>query len=227
MITTVIFDLDDTLYDEIDYCKSGFRAVAEYLHEKKQKITPEQIYQTLWNQFEKGNRTQTFNTALDELGISYDKQFILQLVQTYRNHKPDIKLPELSLNTLEQLKSKYTLALLTDGFLPAQKLKVQALSIEKYFSEIIYTEELGREFWKPSAFGFEKLLDTLNTPVHQAVYVADNPVKDFIAPNKLGIISIQLKCHAGVHQNLPQSRQAHPRHTITTLKELSQLLRKL
>jgi FMN phosphatase YigB (HAD superfamily) len=31
MITTVIFDLDDTLYDEIDYCKSGFMAVAEFL----------------------------------------------------------------------------------------------------------------------------------------------------------------------------------------------------
>jgi len=29
MITTVVFDLDDTLYDELDYCRSGFRAVAE------------------------------------------------------------------------------------------------------------------------------------------------------------------------------------------------------
>jgi FMN phosphatase YigB (HAD superfamily) len=27
MITMVIFDLDDTLYDEIKYCKSGFKAV--------------------------------------------------------------------------------------------------------------------------------------------------------------------------------------------------------
>jgi len=31
MITTVIFDLDDTLYDEIDYCRSGFASVAEFL----------------------------------------------------------------------------------------------------------------------------------------------------------------------------------------------------
>ena len=29
MITTVIFDLDDTLYDEAEYCRSGFAAVAE------------------------------------------------------------------------------------------------------------------------------------------------------------------------------------------------------
>ena len=31
MITTVVFDLDDTLYDEVEYCRSGFEAVAEFL----------------------------------------------------------------------------------------------------------------------------------------------------------------------------------------------------
>ena len=31
MITTVVFDLDDTLYDEIEYCKCGFTAVSKFL----------------------------------------------------------------------------------------------------------------------------------------------------------------------------------------------------
>jgi len=31
MITTVIFDLDDTLYDEVEYRRSGFASVAEFL----------------------------------------------------------------------------------------------------------------------------------------------------------------------------------------------------
>jgi hypothetical protein len=31
MLTTVIFDLDDTLYDEIDFCHSGFHAAAEHI----------------------------------------------------------------------------------------------------------------------------------------------------------------------------------------------------
>jgi FMN phosphatase YigB (HAD superfamily) len=29
MITTVVFDLDNTLYGELDCCRSGFGAVAE------------------------------------------------------------------------------------------------------------------------------------------------------------------------------------------------------
>ncbi|MBN1796540.1 MAG: HAD family hydrolase [Sedimentisphaerales bacterium] len=227
MITTVIFDLDDTLYNEIDYCMSGLRAVAAYLHKTNQNIPAEQIYRALWNQFQKGNRTEIFNAALEELYIDYDEQFIKELVQVYRNHKPDIKLPEESLQILEKLKSLYTLALLSDGFLPAQKLKVQVLGIEKYFKKIIYTEQFGRQFWKPSTKGFEKLIKELNIKAQQAVYVSDNPAKDFIAPNKLGIVSIQLKNTLGVHKNTPQIPEARPKHIINRLNELEDLLQKL
>jgi FMN phosphatase YigB (HAD superfamily) len=31
MIITVIFDLDGTLYDKIDFCRSGFRAAAQHV----------------------------------------------------------------------------------------------------------------------------------------------------------------------------------------------------
>ena len=227
MITTVIFDLDDTLYNEIDYCRSGYRAVADYLHKSNQNITTEQIFNELWRQFEKGNRTQVFDEALEELYIDYDEQLIEELVQVYRNHKPDIELPEESQQILEKLKSQYTLALLTDGFLPAQKLKVQALGIEKYFKKIVYTEDLGRQFWKPSTAGFKKLLKELNIEAQQAVYVSDNPAKDFIAPNKLGMVSIQLINTSGVHKNTSQIHEAQPKHVINSLDELLDLLQKL
>jgi len=227
MITTVIFDLDDTLYNEIDYCKSGFRAVADYLHEKNQNIPAKQVCQALWAQFEQGNHSRIFNAGLDELGIEYNANFIKELVQIYRNHHPCITLPEQSKEILEQLKEKYTLALLSDGFLPAQQLKVQALDIESYFSAIVYTEQLGREFWKPSPVGYQKILDSLNIEAEQAVYVSDNPAKDFIAPNKLGMTSIQLKNANGVHQNTPQTADASPKHIINSLNELPDLLEKL
>ena len=141
MIETIIFDLDDTLYDEIDYCRSGFTAVADYLAKSLRIPSADRIFAALWKQFTAGNHTKTFNTALDELAINYDKNFIIELVKTYRNHFPKIKLPADSETLLQQLSDKYTLTLLTDGFLPAQQLKVQALGIEKYFKCIIYTEQ--------------------------------------------------------------------------------------
>jgi putative hydrolase of the HAD superfamily len=227
MITTVVFDLDDTLYDELDYCKSGFKAVAESLSNLVDVLSPEEIFDSLWQQFTTGNHTKTFNAALDDLGISYDDRIIQKLIKTYRSHKPKIKLPADSGKVLQQLSRKYTLALLTDGFLPAQQLKVQALKIEKYFKCIIYTEQLGRQYWKPSLTGFEKLIQTLNAKPQDMTYVADNEEKDFIAPNKLGFLTIQIIRPARIHTSTSEAPDAAAQYVIRKISQLPPLMDKL
>ena len=224
MITTVVFDLDDTLYDEIEYCKSGFRAVADFLAELPEAPPAERIFGALWKQFTAGDRTKTFNAALNELDISYDDKRIGELVNVYRNHIPKITLPEDSRDVLCELGAKYTLALLTDGFLPAQKLKVQSLGIEKYFKCIVYTEQLGREFWKPSPAGFEKIMQTSEARPENMVYIADNEKKDFIAPNKLGFLTVQLIRSARIHTSISAESGAKARFVIHKISQLPALL---
>ena len=128
MIKCVVFDLDDTLYDEQDYCKSGFFAVTAAVADLK-KADQKQVFQLLCRNFQAGRRLNLFNSVLDELKITYDDNFIAELVNVYRSHTPSIELPEESRRVLERLKKKYKLALITDGFLPAQYLKVQTLGI--------------------------------------------------------------------------------------------------
>jgi len=227
MITTVVFDLDDTLYDEIEYCRSGFAAVAELASKLPKAPSAGQIFGALWKHFAGGNRKTTFNAALEELGIAYDQRFISQLVRAYRNHSPQITLPPDSRDVLEELSAKYTLALLTDGFLPAQRLKVKAMGIEKYFRCILYAEQLGREFWKPSPVGFEKLLANLNIKPESAAYVADNEEKDFIAPNKLGFATIQIIRPARIHISTSQQPGAAAKHVIDRIGQLPALLDEL
>jgi len=234
MITTVVFDLDDTLYDEIEYCKSGFAAVAEFLANPatasasaETSAETRRISAALWEQFTAGNRTKTFNAALDELYMDYDDKLTGELIEVYRNHNPKITLPQDSRDVLCELSTKYTLALLTDGFLPGQKLKVRALGIEKYFKLIVYTEQLGREFWKPSPAGFEKIMQTLRTKPENTAYIADNEKKDFIAPNKLGFLTIQIKRPARIHRTVSVEPEAAAQHTIGEISQLSGLLEKL
>ncbi len=227
MITTVVFDLDDTLYDEVEYCKSGFGAVARFLADLPEAPTVEHIFGAFWGQFTAGNRTKTFNAALDELGINYDDKLIDSVVKVYRNHIPKITLPADSKDVLHQLSEKFTLALLTDGFLPAQQLKVEALAIEEYFKHIVYTEELGREFWKPSPAGFEKLMQDLNIKPETISYVADNEKKDFIAPNKLGILTVQLIRPARIHTESAEQSGATAQYIIHKISDLPTLLEKL
>jgi putative hydrolase of the HAD superfamily len=227
MITTVVFDLDDTLYDEIDYCRSGFNSVAHRLANLSGAPSAKQIFDSFWKQFTAGNRKKTFNAALEELGISYDNRLIDELVNVYRNHVPQITLPADSRSILERLGKKYTLALLTDGFLPAQQLKVQALGIEGFFKCIIYTEQLGREYWKPSPVGFEKLLQSLNVNPKDTVYIADNEKKDFIAPNKLGFLTIQIIRPARILTESCEEIGASAQYVIRQLSQLPALLERL
>ena len=222
--------MDDTLYDEIDYCRSGFTSTAMYITENcasAEQLKTEKVFNALWSQFTAGNTKTTFNAALDKLGIRYDDSLIRKLVEVYRTHPPSIQLPGESKSTLDKLHDDYTLAMLTDGFLPAQELKVKALGIEKYFKMIVFTEKLGREFWKPSPVGFEKILNNLKESAENCIYVGDNAEKDFIAPNELGMVTIQLIRAKKIHKSPPPSQKAAPKYKIADISALESLLTEL
>jgi len=227
MITTVIFDLDDTLYPERDYCASGFRAVAGYVAERFTGASAEGLYETMVREFEAGNRTRIFNSALEAAGIGYDAQCIETLVEVYRDHHPTLALPNESRDVLSELRRTYQLALLTDGYLPAQKLKMQALGIEVFFASIVYTEELGRENWKPSPLGFQKIMFDLEAEASQCAYVGDNEQKDFVAPNSLGMTSIKVTSVWSLHSTASADAGARPAHVLASLAELPALLAEL
>lgn len=227
MLNTVLFDLDDTLYDEVDYCRSGFKAVAHFLDDTLGRGQSTALFETLWRVFESGNRTTTFNEALAALELEADASLIRSLIRVYRNHKPNLRLPRDSRRILRELRSTYRLGLLTDGYLPAQKLKVRALKLQDCFEHILYTEHLGRAAWKPSPLGFERLLAEMNIPPHQAVYVGDNAAKDFLAPNRLGMVSVQIHRPLGLHTAPPEHDRGAARYRLTGLDDLPGLLQSL
>ena len=59
--------------------------------------------------------------------------------------------------------------------------------------EIVYTDGFGAEFWKPHPFSFEFVASTWNIPHEKLTYLADNPLKDFVGPNRLGWQTIRLR----------------------------------
>lgn len=227
MINCVIFDLDDTLYDEIDYCYSGFRAVAQYMAALRPGLTTQPLYRSLVTAFETGDRRRVFNAALEAAHIKYGPEIIQSLVKVYREHRPGMTLPADSRELLDALKDRYTLALLSDGFLPAQEYKLRALGIENVFRAVMFTESLGREFWKPHTAGFEKILTELDLTPDQAVYIADNPAKDFIGPSRLGMPSIQVIRPRHIHKAATDDPAARASFVTNNLKDIPRLLDEL
>ncbi len=229
MIKAVIFDLDDTLYDEVEYCKSGFKAIAKYLSDNMDlNVSESELYSDFRSAFDSGRRRDIFNFVMDKQGLPEDSQLIRRLVNIYRNHIPDIKLPDDSKNLLDELKKDYRLALLTDGFAPSQIHKVRSLGIRPYFNRIVFSQSLGRKYWKPSVRGYKIILKKLNCPPESSVYIADNPRKDFIGPNKLKMHSVRLIRAASLHKDRKsEHKSAEPEYTTDKIEDIPDIIKKL
>ena len=174
-----VVDIDDTLYLERDYVRSGFCAVGRWLAENR---NVKDFFERAWALFESGARGNVFDTVLEDLGI-FDEDLIKQLVNIYRAHYPDISLQDDAMEFLEK-HNRDDLAIISDGYASAQWAKIRALNLEQYVDKIIVTDDWGKEFWKPNPRAY--ILAQGKRSPEECVYIADNPLKDFDVPTKLG-----------------------------------------
>lgn len=175
-IVGVVFDLDDTLYSEKEYVKSGYQAISDAYP------GVECLAEKLWKVFEQGGK------AIDEVFAAED---ILEeksnALSIYRNHFPTVHLYNGVEEMLVRLKNKgKKLGIITDGRPEGQRAKIEALGIESLVDDIIVTDELGgTRFRKPNETAFRKMRDKWQLPFETMIYIGDNPNKDFIAPENL------------------------------------------
>ncbi len=223
MIKVIIFDLDDTLYEERAFVESGFKAVANYIQEHF-GIDKIEFFKTLMNSLEKQGRGRNFDIALINYNL-YDKNLVPKLVEVYRSHKPSIKLYPEVINTLQALRNKrFLLGLITDGLETVQHNKVQSLGIEGLFDLIVYTDKLGKHTQKPSQYPYEVVLRHFGVTAEEVIYVGDNPCKDFIGAKKLGFKSVRVL--KGEHKDVKVSEEYEADCFIRDISELPQLIDK-
>lgn len=188
----VLFDLDNTLYPEIEFVKSGFRTVARYLN-SRYHFSEDSLFTQMLDILQRDGRGKVFDSLLDNLGL-YTEDGVKLLVYLYRSHCPTIRLYEDVLPTLEALKCYGTrLGVVTDGMASVQRNKIAALGLQNLFDAIVCADELGKECWKPSTISYKVALDLLQVSPSEAVYVGDDPSKDFVGPNLIGMLTIQVK----------------------------------
>lgn len=205
-IKGVIFDLDDTLYSEKQYVRSGYRKIAEYLGRPDAE-------EKLWQYFMQGK--QAIDCYLSEAGLLSKKD---ECLKVYRNQMPDITLYDGVADLIEMLHKKgIKVGIITDGRPEGQRNKLKALGLDKLVEDIIVTDELGGiQFRKPNDISFRIIQNRWRIPFENMVYVGDNPNKDFQAPRQLGMRSVYFKNADGLYS----STDTEGIRSITDIKNL-------
>jgi putative hydrolase of the HAD superfamily len=218
----VVFDLDDTLYPEWTYARSGLAAVGDWA---KRELGLAGFFERAWHEFEHGERTRVFDHTLAALGREADPAAIAAMIEVYRQHRPDIALAADAKAWLDTITPGTGLALISDGFVAAQTRKVEALGLAaRGFEPIVLTDSWGREFWKPHARAFGRVEQHFGLPPERIAYVADNPTKDFVTPRRRGWATIQILRPDRIHRVDPPSPDHAPDFRIESLGELNRAL---
>lgn len=211
----LVFDLDDTLYDELTYVMSGFSAVAKFLEETthlKSEDTLKEMSQILSSQ----GRGAVFDTLLKNHHL-FTKKLVKKCLQVYRHHIPKIELYPDSKRLLKRYKGS-SLFIVTDGNKIVQNIKIKTLELDKEMVHCYLTNRYGKKMAKPSAYCFRLICKKMNVAPKDVVYIADNPYKDFVGLKTLGFQTVRIL--RGCFKDVTLSKAFEADRTITSLDEL-------
>jgi putative hydrolase of the HAD superfamily len=225
VIAGVVFDIDDTMFLERDYVRSGFDHVGLTIGRSPGEA--ENIARWLWHAFESGVRGDTFDQLLASFPYLAERASLQELVELYRGHQPNIVMVPGMTEVLDSLRELgLRLGALSDGPAISQRAKAVALRLERWLDPILLTGAFDHPaFAKPGTAGFQSISESWGLGGPSIAYVGDNPMKDFIGPHRLGWATIRLRIHGQLRYELePESREQRPEHEVRSPDELLRLI---
>ena len=194
---TIIFDMDDTLYDQAatfrKTCKKMLNvALSEaelnhlYLLSRKHsdalfddqvagKITMEEMH------------IRRIKDACAEIGVQITAEQALEFQDSYVQEQGKIELFDEVVELLDYLSaSQKQLAVMTNGAEGHQAMKIKQLKLNKWIPEerLFISETIGHA--KPSTAAFQFMEDKLGLKKENTVYVGDSFANDIVGAKQAG-----------------------------------------
>ena len=222
--TTLLFDLDNTLFDAqtaellaFDHAleAGGVRSPRRYLPTyvdindalwaavERQELTPNQV------------QARRFADLVEAAGLDADPGVLAD--QYVEGMGAFGELYPGAREVLERLESVATLALVTNGLGEVQRARIDRLDLEPLFAAIVISGEVGTA--KPGTGIFDLAFEALNHPAKQsALMVGDSLSSDIAGGHNYGIAT----CWYNPQQK-PAGSEAGVDHEIDSLAQLPEL----
>ncbi|MDT2866219.1 HAD family hydrolase [Vagococcus carniphilus] len=196
---TVIFDVDDTLYDQIEPFKRAmievFPSEYEKLSSKKEALYLRFRYYSdkVFHLTEDGSlsledmRVYRITEALKDFSFSVSEDSAKKFQESYHYYQGKIELRDDVFELLDDLNSKQVpVGILTNGPTNHQKQKIVQLGLSSFLDEgkVFISEEMGVA--KPDVLAFRNIEETFETHPKNCIYIGDSYENDVIGAKSAG-----------------------------------------
>jgi putative hydrolase of the HAD superfamily len=227
---TIIFDVDDTLYDQLQPFKVAFEKQFKYVTGvpiDKLYIASRKYSDSLFDQSEAGTisllelQTHRIMAACQDFGIEIAYQEAIDFQETYLGEQKKITLfPEIELLFNALHKRNKQLAILTNGPEQHQSMKIHQLGLTRWVPKenLFISGAIG--YAKPAPQTFEIVEKRLNLKKDTTVYIGDSFDNDVVGAKQAGWHAIWMN-----HRQKDTPRSVfQPDKILQTPKELLDLV---
>ena len=228
MIKTILFDLDNTLFD---FTKAEGIALAKTLvhlginPEKKVLDRYSVINTAQWKLLEQKKITRAelkirrYKLLFEEFGFKCSPE---EAAKTYEEFlSMGHYFMDGAEELLENLCKKYNLYVITNGITKVQKGRVKSANLKKYFKDIFISEEIGYD--KPSIEYFEHCFEKIEDfKKENAVIIGDSLSSDIQGGANTGVKTIWFN-----PKREENNSSVKPDYEVSDLKEIEKLLEKI
>lgn len=213
----IIFDLDNTLYDENQYFFAVFMQFCK-LHHIAEKEALQAIHQTLQDHIRLTSK-DIFQSFLQATPLGFHQTLHNELYTLYTQISCQLNPFEDAIFILSSLqKRRIPFAILTNGSPPAQQNKIKNLNFQNL--PVFFARQKGREYEKPHAKAFELVLESFqNFEAKDCIFVGDHPNADILGAKNMGMMALRLKRGYARHIQCSLADRE-----ITNLKEVMEVL---
>lgn len=218
----LLLDIDNTLYDYnathniakksvLKYCQDKFNLSINDI-EKAYDIARKRVHIELSETASSHNRLLYFQKMCEILMLNPLENSLVIYWDTFlENMKPFDEIYDL----LERYKNK--ICLVTDLTAHIQYRKIKKLELDKYCSQIITSEEAGKE--KPHPYMFIQALYKLNLKPNEVCIIGDSFKKDIFGATNMNIDAIWFN-----HEDKKESYENKQIKEVKTMKEILELV---
>lgn len=210
MIKTVLFDLDDTLFDHRHASREGLRSVwkrytcfQEMTLEELEKEHSQMLEQIHFSHVLFGKmtieeaRAERFKLIFLNRGIEVDFNTANNAAEIYRMaYQKNRRKTEGSEELLKYFKKQYNIGIITNNLISEQEEKLEYLGLSSYIDIMITSEEARVP--KPDPQIFNLTLKKFNAKPDEVIMIGDSWEHDILGAHNMGIKSIWLN-----HKKIP------------------------